>query len=78
MSTTTDLTVRAEVSENKMHLRQAAAEAKLPDGTKVEIATNVDGSMLITIDLPGQEGWRTYALTPEALVDAVLKIERPA
>lgn len=65
----------AHVSDNKLHLRQSYANAELEDGTKVEIATNIDGSTLATITRQGKEGWRTYVITPQAFVEAVLKAE---
>ena len=71
---TIEMTLPVNVSENKLHLRESVATAKTEDGVEVEIALNADGTLLATIDLPGK-GWRTYAITPAAFVEAVLKAE---
>ena len=67
------LAVETRVSELALHLRTTAAEATLEDGTKVEIATNIDGSYLATLYPPGGKTWTTYSITPRAMVEAILK-----
>ena len=69
------LSIEAKVSEDKLHLREELATAKLEDGREVEVAANLGSAdILVTVRKPG-EGWRTYALTPQALVTAVLNAE---
>jgi len=69
------LSVEANVTENQLHLREGIAAAELID-RKIELALNVDGAVLVTVYSPDGKTWRTYGLTPRALIDAVLIKDR--
>jgi len=78
--TETELTIKTSVGKNKLYFRASIAEAAVEDGRTVEIATNMGGgAILVTVYHPDKKkGWRTYTLTPAALVDAVLAEEAKA
>jgi len=71
----TTLSIEAHVSKDALHLRQGVASAEVEDGRKVEVALNVDGALLVIVYVPNKKGWKTYALSPGAVVEAVLKVE---
>ncbi len=73
-----ELTIEAERIEGQpLFLRTPIAEAK-GDGFRVEIAANVGGgAVLVTYNSDDSNTWVTYALTPTALVDAALALEKP-
>lgn len=69
------LTIPFSVADGTMHLRLALGEVKLPDEIKVELSTcPTSGHIIVTINPPG-DGWRTYSLSPDALIEAVLRAE---
>lgn len=68
------LEVQARRHVNALFFRVAAAHAELPDGTKVEVDTNMDGSTLVSVVRDGKPTI-TYSLTPHNLVAAVLAAE---
>lgn len=71
------LVVAVEVDDNKLHLRQALAEAKVENGDTIEVATSFSGHVLVTVyHKKKNKGWRTYTLSPSALVEAVLAAEQ--
>ena len=71
------LTLNATVKDGAMYFREVHGTAALDDGTRVEVATNVGGGvLLVTVHPPTKKaGWRTYAISPAELVRAVLLAE---
>jgi hypothetical protein len=73
---TREITVTASVKDMALAMRQELATATTDDGISVELAAAMSGHVLITIKPPSPaKGWRTYALSPRALVAAVLAAE---
>lgn len=68
------LPVVAMVQPGAMHLRTGLARAK-GEGWEVEVAAGaLNGCVLVTYHPEGEDGWVTYCLTPQALVEAVLAV----
>ena len=72
---TVQLTVEAIVHEDALFMRTELATAE-GDGFKVEIASGLlgaGGTVLVTYSTDAEpKKWTTYALSPDALVDAVI------
>ena len=74
-STKHELALAVTREDSPLCFRQSIAVAK-GDGFDVEIAANIgDGNVLVTIKRENEKGWFTYALSPHALADAVLKLD---
>jgi hypothetical protein len=72
------LAIQVGIIRDGLFLRQGIATATLPDGATVEICANLSGGdILVTFQETGASHWKTYVLTPTAIVTAVLAIERP-
>ena len=76
--TETELTIKTTVKKNGLYLRASIAEATVEDGRTVEIATNMGGGAILVTVYRKKGRWRTYVLTPAALVNAVLAKEDEA
>lgn len=74
---TVQLTVEATIHEDALFLRREIATAK-GDGFKIEVALNADGTVLVAYRKEGDgDKWATtYAISPSALVDAVLAVHK--
>ena len=72
------LTIEAQrIEGHPLFLRQTLADAE-GDGFKIEIAANMGGgSVVVTFSEEGKDTWVSYVLTPHALANAVLALEKP-
>jgi hypothetical protein len=69
------LNIKAMVEQDGLRLRQSVATAQVEDGREVAIDIDLGGPLLITIRPKEGGTWKTYVLSPQALVEAVLAVE---
>ncbi len=70
------LKIAATVADNRLSVRNAGAEAVLPDGTKMEICTFF-GSPGIVVTLRAPDGsWRDYSFGAQEIGMAVMEAEK--